>query len=474
MVITSTIEVVPILATPSADTSTTTLYSTRKETQFHTVTNTLEATMVINSTMFPGTGQDTPLVTITKTGEPTTITLTIALAHPTQIKSHYPGWVSGGSGMSSAPTRVNKNPVTAASTSDSVVARLSAKTSFDLYQTSHSKISLSVLLAKSGFMENPGPTHTPPLTSASAISGIYATSESTPELGHSETATAVLTTPNTFSTLASPISVSSSTQYSLIPQFLNTTPTAIASSVIVPTSSLAALTPVPSQCGELGDFTLNVRPYPCPFLFGANHSQFDDIPPLLIGNASVGPVGPAPVFNPYHQFDFSDGFTVVPPPTDPYLPSSGPLLLEFIPSFVLGIDGTGSNTAEVGFAGLISDGDHALTGCFTFNMYGASFGCNSTGPPCDFTFTGIHYDVATGVVTPVITQTASISSCPALFECDLTTIVLDETFVGLNGVQIKAAAAGAPLGWWMDDLELGWFNNSCSAGLCRQSAHIRK
>jgi hypothetical protein len=106
-------------------------------------------------------------------------------------------------------------------------------------------------------------------------------------------------------------------------------------------------------------------------------------------------------------------------------------------------------------------------------MYGATFGCNSTGPPCDFTFTGLDYDASTDVITQIASQTASIPACPALIDCHLRPIVLDGTFVDLNAVQIKVAAAGAPLGFWMDDLQLGWFNNSCSAGLCRQSAHIR-
>lgn len=161
----------------------------------------------------------------------------------------------------------------------------------------------------------------------------------------------------------------------------------------------------------------------------------------------------------------------MPPPTDRYLPSSSPLLLEFIPAF--GGAEVGPNSAAYGYSGQISDGDHGFAGCFTFNVYGASFGCNSTGPACDFTFTGLHYDVATDTVSTITSQTASIDACPALFKCNLTSIALDGTFVGLNAIQIKAAAGGEPQGWWMDDIRLGWFNNTCSAGLCRQAAHIR-
>lgn len=194
---------------------------------------------------------------------------------------------------------------------------------------------------------------------------------------------------------------------------------------------------------------------------------------MSIGNQSADSVQPEPVFNPYHQFDFSDGFTVVPPPTDPYLPSSPPLLLEFIPNF--NINGTdtqaGPNTAEEGYSGQISDGDFDQTGCFRFNMYGAKFGCDSTGPPCNFTFTGYELDASRNEIQ-VAAQSVSIAACPALANCDLLPINLDNTFENLAFVRINVTVANEPKIWWMDDLSLGWYNNSCATGLCRQTAHI--
>lgn len=124
------------------------------------------------------------------------------------------------------------------------------------------------------------------------------------------------------------------------------------------------------------------------------------------------------------QFDFSDGFTVVPPPTDPYLPSSKPLLTEFIPNF--NINGSnsqaGPNTKEFGFSGDIGNGDHGLTGCFRFNFYGASFGCDSRGPDCEFTFTGFRYDRDTMQTNQVAQKGYSIPACPALQDCSLAPI----------------------------------------------------
>lgn len=179
------------------------------------------------------------------------------------------------------------------------------------------------------------------------------------------------------------------------------------------------------------------------------------------------------MFNPYHQFDFSDGFVVVPPPSDPYLPSSPPLLLEFIPDF--NVNGTntqaGPNTVEEGYSGQISEGDFDETGCFRFNMYGASFGCNSTGPPCDFTFSGYRLDAQRQEIE-VTSQMIAVPACPALVNCSLVFVTLDDTFQNLAFVRINVTVDSQPQIWWMDDLRLGWFDNSCTTGLCRQSAQI--
>ncbi|POS83152.1 hypothetical protein EPUL_005442, partial [Erysiphe pulchra] len=131
-------------------------------------------------------------------------------------------------------------------------------------------------------------------------------------------------------------------------------------------SGLATL-PISNICGDVGSFILN----------------FDDIPPLAIGNEPYDSVQPMPLFNPYHQFDFSNGFAVVPPPTSPYLPSSKPLLLEYIPNVVSSNNenrqlNITQNTLGQGISAGIGNGDHGRTGCFSFNVMGASFGCDST------------------------------------------------------------------------------------------------
>lgn len=205
----------------------------------------------------------------------------------------------------------------------------------------------------------------------------------------------------------------------------------------------------------------------------ANLWQFDDIPPLQVSSNQTN-VQPAPVFNPYHQFDFSDGFTVVPPPKDPYRPLSPPLLLQFVPNY--NINGTnpsaGPDTNELGYTGQISDGDHALTGCFLFNVYGGAFGCDSDGPPCDFTFSGYQHNVTTGNDTLIAIQDFAVPACPPLSNCALASITLDDAFHNLTDVRINVTVASVPKMWWMDNLSLGWTDNSCQTGLCRINAHI--
>ncbi|PBP16326.1 hypothetical protein BUE80_DR012972 [Diplocarpon rosae] len=227
----------------------------------------------------------------------------------------------------------------------------------------------------------------------------------------------------------------------------------------ISSSFVSSASPATSTCGQIGDFLLN----------------FDDIPPLSISNGSTD-FQPAPLFNPYHKFDFSNGFTVVPPPVDPYLPESKPLLLEFIPNFTVNntTPASGPNSRQGGFSGEIGNADHGASGCFSFNFYGASFGCDSSGPDCHFTFTGFKYDRSSGETSPVTTQQLSVTACPDLksLDCILTSVTLDATFEDLDSVRVNVTVQGEPKIWWVDDIRLGWFDNTCEQGLCRDIAHI--
>lgn len=131
--------------------------------------------------------------------------------------------------------------------------------------------------------------------------------------------------------------------------------------------------------------------------------------------------------------------------------------------------------ADSGTTGYMRNADHGLTSCFGFNFYGASFGCDSQGPDCDFTFTGHKYDAATQSIESVAYQQLAISACPTYksLNCVLTPMTLDSTFKNLDSVTINATVQGVPKMWWMDDLRLGWSDNTCEKGLCRAKAPVR-
>ncbi|RDL33898.1 uncharacterized protein BP5553_08266 [Venustampulla echinocandica] len=264
-----------------------------------------------------------------------------------------------------------------------------------------------------------------------------------------------------------------------LPLFTNSKTTSLEPSVILPTSieqptnqNLSTITTILSiqtsttvsssasatstACGQRGsgDFTIT----------------FDEIPGLGVGDENPDTVQPQPATSPYHQFDWSNGFTVVPPPTDPYLPSSGKQLTEFIPNFNVNLStpDTGPSSKAGGFSGDIAVADHGSTGCFSFDFYGASLGCDSRGPDCRFNITGYSSQGETKVAE----QHLSISACPALVNCTLERASLDEPFRELTEIHIQLTVAGQPKIWWMDDLRMSWSDVSCEAATCRANTHI--
>ncbi|TGO43215.1 hypothetical protein BHYA_0002g00190 [Botrytis hyacinthi] len=346
----------------------------------------------------------------------------------------------------------------AAQTPHPVSATLTTSDSSSSISTSTS--SLVSLSKDTSFSTNTSTSRSTSVPSFTSISGFNTTSY-TSSLSKSTSASILTPVSNVTSTSQSSSLSTTAPVSSFIPVIKGpssvTFPNSTSSKSTSITSSAA---PTPTYCGERGDFVLT----------------FDDVPPLSVSNASDTDVQPEPLFNPYYQFLFSDGFTVVPPPKRlPFLPSSKPLLLEFIPNFEANSSNrkTGPNAADHGFSGQIGSGDEGLTGCFNFNLYGASLGCDSTGPSCDFAFTGYKYDVASKETSLVTQQVIDVPACPELSNCVLTTVDLNSSFKDLTYFFINVTVAGKPKLWWMDDLRLGWSDNSCAMGLCRQNAHVR-
>ncbi|TVY13540.1 hypothetical protein LARI1_G008039 [Lachnellula arida] len=396
-----------------------------------------------------------------------------SLSH-SSVKAYTTSNLSSTNGGASAPTPYGNSTISSSSPtangSASGVYTSPASVSFSTVYTSapiglNSTSSISTVSTKSsiGLVSTTGSSNT-------SVVLPYSVRRSSSTF--SSSATAAL---NATSTVTSSLSQSSSQISSSASKSSNVTSVAssatqstsqISSSTFATsnaTSTAASAAPTnTSSCGLTGDFTLN----------------FDDLPPLVVGKGiDPNTIQPMPLFNPYDKFDFSNGFSVVPPPTDPYLPESAPFLLQFVPNFnVSGTDANGPhgpNTKELGYSADFAGADGGATGCFNFNFYGAALGCDSRGPDCEFTFTGFHKDSATGTDVPFTTQDIDVPACPPLDDCVLTPVTLDDTFSNLTKVRMNVTVASQPKIWWMDDVRLGWFDNSCDKGKCRYDTHVR-
>ncbi|KAI8269834.1 hypothetical protein K4K58_000284 [Colletotrichum sp. SAR11_239] len=237
--------------------------------------------------------------------------------------------------------------------------------------------------------------------------------------------------------------VQSSLVLSTLVQVITTTPTATARALerrafLNATAPISAATPMCTGTTEVGTLSLD----------------FDDL--------SVGPV-----YNPYHRFWFSKGFLVGPPPSDPYLPSSGGRLVEFVPPMLSNTTGFSGDTAQIGM------GKTASSPCFQFDFYGMNLGCDSriAGQLCEFTFTGYQWNATQSNETEFASQTAWVPSCPAMKECPLT-VFKATGFSGLSSITVTLRVDGQPRTWWADDLLVGWSKNDCESAACRQQTGV--
>ncbi|KAI9697110.1 MAG: hypothetical protein M1820_007925 [Bogoriella megaspora] len=254
----------------------------------------------------------------------------------------------------------------------------------------------------------------------------------------------------------------------------NTTSTAAASSSKHTTSSAkpnssstTSQSSAPSSTctgtGPIGDFVIN----------------YDDLPagpkPTTPINASAplnGQTAP-PIFSPYHDMFYSYGFVYAPPPSDPFTPSSPPQLAAFIPSSATQSHG------DIGtlFSGEIGAGDESTNSAFFFNVYSANLGCDIRQGPsvdCNVVAHGYRFDGVTGNQTAVAYQFVQLPPCAnvAAGGCQLSAVSFGADFRNLTGVEIRAYDTKEnQLPWFMDDLKVGWTDNSCAAVEARQNFH---
>ena len=68
-----------------------------------------------------------------------------------------------------------------------------------------------------------------------------------------------------------------------------------------------------------------------------------------------------------------------------------------------------------------------------------------------------------------ITQGFTLPPCPGMKNCSLALVDFADGFRNLTGLQIIAKVGTTAVDWYMDDLSLGWSNNTCAAQLERSS-----
>lgn len=121
--------------------------------------------------------------------------------------------------------------------------------------------------------------------------------------------------------------------------------------------------------------------------------------------------------------------------------------------------------------GEVGDGPYDSSSAYWLNAYGAWLGCDNSGPaPCVFNVTGYTWDAAAQQEVPAYNTEYNLPGCPSFKDCQLQHVSFPPSFVNLTGIQIQASVDGQQRMFFMDDLALGWSNNTCAAGLQRESA----
>ncbi|KAK3618604.1 hypothetical protein LTR56_024525 [Elasticomyces elasticus] len=333
--------------------------------------------------------------------------------------------------------------------SSKVPASASATTSS---ATSVSTSSSSVLLPSTSLSTASPSSNFSSVVSVSSSTLITMVSSSTITQSSPSSSSGASAVPATFSSVSNSslpaISTGSSSSSSLqgytFPPSISSTATLASSSNPFPASSATA---TPTACGEHGNFTMD----------------FDNLPNFQPNSKRATDITQAPpVPNPYHHLTFSDGYVYAPQPSEPYLPSSEPHLAVFL------VNGTGVTARSVQ-PGEIGDGPYESNSAFWFDAFSAMMGCDNAGPdPCTIVFTGYTYSAAAKDEIATYTQNATIAPCPALNNCPLQPVSFPTSFRSLSGVRMQAFVGNEERMFFLDDMELGWSNNTCQASLTRQ------
>ncbi|KAL9584518.1 MAG: hypothetical protein Q9203_004630 [Teloschistes exilis] len=223
-----------------------------------------------------------------------------------------------------------------------------------------------------------------------------------------------------------------------------TQPTPAFSNVTQTTPEASA--PTTSCGGDTGHFTID----------------FDDLPHFSVAGSNNTDI--PPIFNPYRKLFFNAGYGYVPPPSDPYAPISPPQLAVWN----VYNDSIIQHSVDAGLElrGEIGAGPRFQESAYWIDAYSVWIGCANSGPTeCRLDFIGFdQFDAE------IATQTLLQPPCPGLVNCKLVEVEFSSQFRDLAGLQILAYVNKTPIAFYMDDLSLGWSNNTCAAQLQRSSA----
>lgn len=130
---------------------------------------------------------------------------------------------------------------------------------------------------------------------------------------------------------------------------------------------------------------------------------------------------------------------------------------------------TSSTDAGLERSGEIGTGDRASSSAFWFNAYSAYLGCDNDGPDaCIMQISAYVWQASSNSEILAYQQNATLPPCPGFKDCKLEQVNFATSMKGLSGVRIQAFVGTEQKMWFMDNLAMGWYNNTCSAGLIRQ------
>ncbi|MCJ1312133.1 hypothetical protein MMC25_005807 [Agyrium rufum] len=281
----------------------------------------------------------------------------------------------------------------------------------------------------------------PPLHHKSSRSGSKTKSVITSPADFTPTASVTFTA---ISVIQSPSTTDSNLIMPMVATTLATVSTLSTSTAVSPTCS------VRGNPNNVGDFEIN----------------FDDLPRF---GAPPNDTDYPPLFSPYHHLAWAQGYAYAPPPKDPYQPISPPRLAVFVTDQNANVhssnttDGDGEANGAFG-VGLALDND-----ALYFNVYSTNIGCQNAGPSqCQIRILGYIYEPYFQNQAVDAEQVFYQDPCPSLMNCALLPVTLNDEFLNLTTLQIIATVDDQPVTWYMDNLQVGWSNNSCEAVEIRQ------